>query len=355
MAQSLDRDEDVQKTTSAMESSGGQPFLSIPDAKTPWYLLGLEYSTSFAHWYEGPQGRRAVICAGGVDGKGFDADNCPVCAHVLDMYQEAKRMREDGDSAAADKLKNKANDLRAKGRVILKAIRGQYIVVKDKTGKHLEADFDTEAEENPAEIGLLSLTTAQWEGLIGLRNGENTPFIKSGSDLGNRVLWTKKERRKGRNTKYTQVVWGAEEEESEMPEIEIPEELAKLDLDQFGEIDEDEVLKVAEYLSGQDSEEPEEDEEVALEEDSEDEPDDDYLDDVESDEEEEDDEEENDEFKDDIPGEDDEEEEETPPKKKPAPKKSASEKKTPPKGKTATRNRASSKGSASKKSGKTRM
>jgi hypothetical protein len=269
------------------------------------------------------------------------------------MYQEAKRLREDGELAKADKLKNKANDLRAKGRVILKAVRGQYIMVKDKSGKHLEADFDLQADENPAEVGLLSLTTAQWEGLIGLRNGENTPFIKTGADLGKRVLWTKKERRKGRNTKYTQVVWGAEEEESDVPDIEIPEELANLDLDTFAEIDHDEVQKVAEYLTGQTSEEPEDDEEVELEDDSQEEPDDDYLDDVEGDDEEEE-SDETEEFEDDLPFEDDipydedeEEDEENQPKRKPAPPKAAK--------KLTTRPRPSTKGSTSKKSGKTRM
>lgn len=348
MARNLGNVEDVKKTKASMEQQGSNMYLSIPDTKTPWYLLGLDYIDFFCHWYDGPQGgTRAVVCAGGSEGSGFDTENCPICAYVLELYQEAKRLREEEqDEARAKVLKDKANRLRGKPQIVLKAIRGQYLLVKDeKTGKKVrEAYFqlDPEDEDSSVAVGLLSLSEAQWSGLTGMINGEATPFITSGDDLGNRVLFTKKERRSGKKTKYTAVVWGAESEETEMPEVEIPEELANLNLDSLGEIDHEEVSKVAAYLSGQSLEVPEEDEEVEMEDDSseEDEPDDSYLDDMEDDEEEASEEEDLDEddFEDDIPYDEEEEEEIVEEEVK---------KKTPPK-KTTTKRATTSKSTAKK-------
>lgn len=350
MAQSLGNDDDIRKTTSSMESSGESFFLSIPDAKTPWYLLGLEYTQYFQHWYDAGQGRRSVVCAGGVDGHGFATDDCPICAHVLELYQEGKRLREDGDEVRGNKLKERGSKLRAKGTVLLKAIRGMYLIERDpKTKKKRQiADFtiDPEDEDNSVEVGLLALTEAQWVGLTGLRNGEHTPFIKNGKDLVNRVLYTKKVRRKGKTSKYTAVEWGAEEEETEMPDVEIPEELANLDTDDYAKIDIDEVEKVAALLTGAGSEEPEDDEEVALDDDSEEDVDEGYLDDVEDDNDEE-----AEEFEDDLL---DDEEESNPTPRKVADTHSRSGKSSGTK-KGHSSSARSGKASSSKRSGKTRL
>jgi hypothetical protein len=144
MAKSLGKTEDIQQTSASMESGGASLFLTIPDAKTPWYLLGLEYVSFFSHWYEGPQGKRSVVCAGGAEGGGFATDDCLLCEHTLELYQEGKRLREEeNELAAGNKLKDKANDIRGKGAVVLKAVRGQYVLYKDSKGKKFtEADFE---------------------------------------------------------------------------------------------------------------------------------------------------------------------------------------------------------------------
>lgn len=345
MPRSLGNQEDVARTSKAAEGHGGQQFLSIPDAKTPWRLLSLDYADSFVHWVEVSGNRRPVRCGGGIEGEGFKPDDCPICQHMLGLYQDAKALRADGDEAKADKLKNHANEMRGQLQVVMKAIRGQYALMKDpKTKKKYRvADWDMEDSETNVEVGLLSLSKAQWEGLTGLIGGEDTPFIESPEDLLSHTLFTEKERRKGRTgAKYSAVVWGAEEEESEMPDIEIPEEVEKANLDDFCEIDREELAQVYQALSGQTIEDPEEDEEVEMEEDSDDDDvDEDYLSDVEGDDEAE-------EFEDDIPydedEEDEEDEEEEPPKKKPAPKKAPVKKPTPSKKPTSAR-----------KSGKTRL
>lgn len=342
MAKSLTNREDVESTSKAAEGGHASPFLSIPDTRTPWYLLGLDYADSFVHWVDTDQGRRAVRCGGGVEGEGFKPDKCPICEYMLELYQDAKALRADGEEAKADKLKNRANSLRGKLQVVMKAIRGQYALIKNaKTGKKSRvADWDTEDDDSNVEVGLLSLSKAQWEGLVGMINGEDTPFITEPEDLANRVLYTNKERRKGSSgMKYSAVVWGAEEEESDMPDVEIPKEVEEINLDDFCEIDTDELASVYTLLTGETVEEPDDDEEVELEDDSDDsDVDEDYLDDVESDDEEE--------FEDDVPYDEDEEEEE-PPKKAPA-KKPAAKKTTAKKPTTAKK-------APAKKSGKTRL
>lgn len=282
----LGKSEDIQDTSAALEGGGQSLFLSIPDSKTPWRLLELNYSNFFSHWYEGQQGRRSVVCAGGVDGKGFDTENCPICEHTLELYQEGKRLRDvEGKTDAGNRLKDRANNIRGKFTAVLKVIRGQYVLIKDAKGRKVtEADFELDPDnvDSTVEVGYLSLSEAQWLGLTGLINGEHSSFITDGADLGKHVLFTKKERRKGKTTKYTAVVWGAEEEEVEFPNIDIPNEIAEKNLDDFSTIDFDEVSKVAAFLTGQDSEDVEDDELVELEGDSED-LDESYLDDIEDD------------------------------------------------------------------------
>jgi hypothetical protein len=272
MAQSLGNAEDVKRTRDAAESGGESRFLKIPDAKTPWYLLGLEYASYFSHWVEIGGMRRPVVCAGGLEGKGFATDECPICAHTLDLYNEAKELESEGDKDAAGKVRQKANDIRAKLNVVMKAAKGQYVLIKTKTGKKRVADWDMEDSDSNVEVGLLNLSNAQWEGLTGMIGGEDTPFIESGEDLAKRVLWTKKESRKGKTGgKYSAVVWGAEEEEIDFPEeVEVDDELKEIDLDEFAKVNDEDIQKVMKFLTGEDSEDVDDDEEVDLEDDSDD-------------------------------------------------------------------------------------
>lgn len=343
---SLSRQEDVQATSKAMEQAPSW-FLGIPDKKTPWYFISLDYADGYVHWYDVGGNSRRVVCAGGLEGKGFATEECPICAYVLELYQEAKRLKEEGDEARSKQIKDRANRLHAKAEVQLKAIRGQRTLLKTKTGKEWIADWDMEDEESTAGVGVISLSESQWSGLTGMIKGEETQFIQEGDDLGKRILWTNKERRKGRTGgRYSAVVWSADEEETDMPDVEIPAELVELNLEENFTIDGEEIEKVYELLSGQQIEEPAEDEEVELEEDSEEEPANADLDDLPEDEDEEVEEEaeeeesEEDDFEDDIPGEE-EEEEETPPSKKKT--------SLPPRGKTTTKRTSATKPSTAAK------
>lgn len=309
---SLRNQEDIQSTQKSVEQAPSW-FLNIPDQKTPWYFISLDYADGFVHWYDAAGSSRRVVCAGGVEGKGFATDTCPICAHVLELYQEAKRLLEEGDESRSKQLKDRANRMRAKQEVHFKVIRGQRTLLKTKTGKEWVADFDVSDEDSTSGVGVISMSEAQFKGLIGLINGNGTEFIESGDDLGNRVLWTSKESRKGKTGgKYSAVVWSADEHTSEMPDVEIPQELLDMDLGSDFTIDSEEVEKVYSLVSGQAIESPEDDEDVDLDTDSEDLVEDSDLDDLDDDEDPDD-----DDFDDDLPeGFDDEEEE---PKSKSSP------------------------------------
>jgi hypothetical protein len=314
----LGREEDIEESRKAAEDAPSF-FVKIPDVKTPWILLDLAYSDSFVHWVDIGGRSQRVVCGGGVDGKGFDTDNCPLCALTLEMYQEAKELREGGEEAKADRIKNSANRLHGKFEAQFLAVRGQRIVVKTTKGKRYEADFDldSEDEDSTVEVGVLSLTENMYKGLTGLIKGEGTEFVKSGTDLGNRILWTVKEHKR-KQRKFKEVSWNADRKECEIPDVEIPEEI---DIETAFDIDMDEIDRVYSLLTGEASEEVGEDEEVDMEEDSEEEPDDSDLDEDEEDEEDEEilddveeDEEVEDDFEDDLPYEEEEEEEPEPKK-----------------------------------------
>ena len=264
----LGRQEDVRETRTAMEDGGSNIFLKIPDHKTPWYLISLDYSDGFVHWYDAGSGRRRVVCTGGLEGQGFAPDHCPICAYVLELYQEAKRLEQEGDTAHAKQLRDRANNLRGKSEVHIKAIRGQRVLVKTKTGKQYIPDFET-SDDSDAAVGILSLSKAQWTGLTDLFLSGDNPNITSGDDLANRVLWTSKESRKGSTgNKYSAVVWTADEHESDMPDVEIPESILEYDLGGGFEVVEGDVEKVFSLISGQSVETVDADEAVALETDS---------------------------------------------------------------------------------------
>ena len=265
---SLSKEEDIQSTRKAMEQEPSW-YLSIPDKKTPWYFINLDYADGFVHWYDSGGLARRVVCAGGLDGKGFATDDCSLCAYVLELYQEAKRLKEDGQTARATQMKDRANRLHGKAEVQFKVIRGQRTLMKTKDGKEWIADWDMEEEDSTAGTGIISMSEAQFDGFTGMIKGEHSTFIESGDDLGTRVMWTAKERRKRKGGgKYNAVVWSADEEESEIPDVVIEEELLEMDLGKNFVVDFDEVDKVYELVSGQQIEEPDEEEQVELEDDS---------------------------------------------------------------------------------------
>jgi len=313
---SLKRKEDVKASKEAAASESGRKFLKIPDMRTPWRLLSLDYEDGYIHWVD-VQGRKInVPCVGGVEGKGFDPDNCPICASTLQLYEDAKALKAEGKVKESKVLKSDANDMRAKYQALFIAVRGQKVLIKErgkdgKIRKAWAADFDASSEDSDVEVGILALSKSQFSNLIGLIGSEETPFIKTGSDLGNRVLWSKKSSKKGRSggNDYTEVTWTADPRPSETPKIEIPENVS---IEGYFDVDEKVLNKVVSYLTGEETTDIPEDDAVDAESDEESV----ETKSVESDVAEDDDFPEDDEnFDDDIPWGDEAEEEEEKPKK----------------------------------------
>ena len=287
MAKSLRRDEDRQKSKAALEGGQSKNFLKIPEKKTPWYFLSLDYQDGHIHWADTGNGTTVVACAGDLEDNGFAPEKCPLCKLALEYYNEGKRLRKKGKIKEADELKNMGNQVRAKYQANFVAIRGERIPQKTRDGKKkYVADFDLNSkdEESSVAVGIMSLSGAQFNKLDALTDDDGVPQVKSGDDLGNRVIWTRKEKGSGR---YKEVYISADEHESDPPDVEWSWE--DYDITSDFEVDEDKLHKAYEFMSGQ-AIEDEEGDEVEEEEDDEveeEDVDDDFLDDVEEEEEEE--------------------------------------------------------------------
>ena len=257
---SLGSQDDVAASRKAAEQSDGTSYLKIPDKRTPWYLLSLDFVDGFTHFYEGANGRVSTVsCGGGEDGKGFAVDECPLCALMLERYQRAKQLGEKKGAA----IKKSANDIRASYQAKFVAIRGDALV-NEVDGRRVYTPtfvIDDDDEESTVAIGVLSLSQAQFTGLTDMIEDEDIPWIKSGDDLGNRVIWTTK-RKKNKKSRYKEVFWSAAKKRSDTPEAEIPEDI---DFDKEFVIDEEALNKAYEIITGKRSNKVADDEEVEVE------------------------------------------------------------------------------------------
>lgn len=284
MKRTLERDEDIRASQQATEGTSGFARLKIPERKTPWYILDLNYVDGHVHYVEFPDGsKRRIKCLGDDTSGGFAPDDCPICAYTLALYQKAKALRNEGMTSRADKLKKKANDMRGSYEAHFVAVRGALLMQRVNGKKVWTADFDFGEDledEDRAQLGILSLTAAQFNGLVEMVRDEQYPFIKGGADLGNRVLFTKKEASSRQNSSFKIVKWSAAKEQSDPPELPEGTNLEEMfDLESHFKKDEDIVNKAYDLLSGvvssgDDAEEDEEEGVVS----SADEPDEAFLD-----------------------------------------------------------------------------
>jgi hypothetical protein len=319
---SLQSKDDVRQSQTATESGGKSNRLPIPDQKTPWYLLSLDYADGFVHYVKTADDRTMrAVCGGGPDAGGLATDDCPVCDTVMRVYKEGKRLRGLDDSDAkkrGEELKNIGNRNRGKYEAHFLAIRGvrrKYPGKKEWVADFELPDDDEEQEENPVAVGVLSLTHNQFNRLVSTIDDDNFSFIKGGEDLVNRILWSHKEKKSGN---FKEVFWTPDPHQSDAPEV--PSEmLDELDISADFEIDLDRLEQAAELVAAEAfGEEDDEEEEIDAgvvelsddELDDEDPSDDEDVDPA-------------DDFEDDIPGEDnlsdveDDEEEESVAKPKP--------------------------------------
>lgn len=194
---SVENDEVLDETNSGFNSKGGGKNIKIPEGKTPIYILESDYHDGYVHYVRGPDGKpMRVVCAGGIEGKGFKPDNCKICKETLELYQQAKALEADGDKHGAADLRKKAGNIRASYNAEFIVVVGEMMLVRGKDGKKVKVpDF----ENDSVKVGVLTMTEKQYKDFTGLRNNEIYPFIKTGKDLTNRVFVLDKQKRDGKS------------------------------------------------------------------------------------------------------------------------------------------------------------
>lgn len=243
MAKQLDNEKDLEESRKATEG-GNSNFIKIETGLTPIYIMSKNYEEGFAHWVQlpGHSKKSKVSCKGGLAGKGFAIDICPICDEVLRLFNEGKEYRANDDEAEADALKKKGNENKARYSVELIVAKGELVNVR-KNGKVIkEADFTTE----DSKVGVLALSEAQFHSLLDLKGSEDYPFIKTFKDLYNRIIVIDKKKR-GKDIMES-VVWKPMSKPSEPPDLEWNEEDFNIAAD--FEIDETKIKQVMKYLVG---------------------------------------------------------------------------------------------------------
>ena len=282
MSKQLDNDQDVKQSLDSMESDGKT--LKIKEGRTPVYILDSTYEDGYIHWIGG----KRIVCAGGLEGRGWAPDVCACCKKVEAAFKKAKQL-EGKSKKAAEKTRGTARGARAKYEAQFLAAVGELVVMKDpKTGnKRKVPDFDE------ARVGILPFTAKQFEDFTGLRSNENFPQIEGPEDLLNRVIILDKKKRG--ESKYPTIEYIPAKSPSDPPEIEYDRD--EFDLAESFIIDEEAVINGAklfdapavrtEDVDSNDDEEENVDNYEADEDDfdeddidTEDDVDDDFLDDV---------------------------------------------------------------------------
>lgn len=273
MGKSLTNEEDVAQSQQMAEGQGGgSNFLKIPEKRTPFYILTPDYVDGWVHWVTIGKGQRhKVVCGGGPEGHGMDTQNCAICDRTMSLYKEAKELRENpkaGNDAKtrAGVLKEMASAMKAKYEchlIVAQGIALQKKVTKGgKTTYEYEADFPSgegDGEES-MKVGILSLTNSQMLELMNLVGNSKYPFMKSGKDRLNRVIWSVRGKNESGNAK---VFWVPESTQSDAPADE--EAWKEIDTSKDFDIDTANIEKTYALLTGEGAEEEEDEGDVKLE------------------------------------------------------------------------------------------
>jgi hypothetical protein len=249
MSESLSNKKDIQDTRKLFEnnSMGG---ISIPKEKTPWFFLSPDYKSVYRHWLHLSNGNVIPVpCEGSKEGRGFAPNECRYCKRTLELYNKAKAAKQHGNVKKEKMFREAGNSLRASFSALFHAVKGNRILERVKTEggykKLWQATFEdiegSEDEEGDAiEVGILALSKAQFENFTDLIGNPDLPYITTGDDLCNRVIWTQK-KKKGKK-KFPEVIWSADKKTREAPDVEIPED--QKDLEEFVKMTKEEFEKV---------------------------------------------------------------------------------------------------------------
>jgi hypothetical protein len=226
MPKNLLSEEDVQSTIDSMGGSTSKVFKFDENKHTPVFLMCSRYQSGHVHYVELPGGGcQRIVCAS----EKFDPTSCKLDGICLENYREAKRLESDGDPVAGKRLRDATNKMRRVFAAEFIAVKGEMITTKDsKTGKKTEvADFED------GEVGILSLSEAQFQDFTGLVNSAEYPYMKSFADLFNRAIIVDKRKREkaGKKALYPTTKFIPSANTSPKPKIEYNEDEFNLDSD----------------------------------------------------------------------------------------------------------------------------
>lgn len=257
-------EDDVRASQEATASESD--YIKIKEGeRAPIYFMGSEFSDGFEHWVHLGGNTTRIACAGGVDGNGYAADECPLCKVAQDHYNSSKKLATAGKTAAAKREKDLGNDVRAKYAMYFIAAKGERNVVKlQGKEKKFKIEFDN------AQLGYLAMTKNQRDTFQACKS--KFDYITSNSDLFNRYIVMDKQKRG--DDAYATIEFTPATKPTARPELDIPD---TMDLDSLFEVDLPEIKKLAKaYLSGE-SDDDSDDSGVDLEDDDDESSDDDDL------------------------------------------------------------------------------
>ena len=291
-AKDFTNEEDVKESQLATQTSSN--FIKIREGEqAPIYFMDSKFEDGFEHWVNLGDQITRIPCAGGTEGGGYAADECPLCKIAQDHFNSAKKYASAGKKSAASTEKRLGSAIKGKYAIYFIAAKGERNVVKlQGKKKKYKTEFDN------AQIGFLALTKAQRDNLHACRS--KYEYITSNKDLFNRYIVFDKQKRN--EDEWATIEFIPATKPTPKPDLEVPDEL---DLDSLFAVDASEIKKLAKaYLAGA----TEEDDDSGVEAEDDEDVEDDSIDELDSDDDEEEAEEESD---------DDEEDEEDAPAPKP--------------------------------------
>lgn len=249
MSKDLHSREDVKASKIATKDGGN--LIKIGEGKTPIYIMSSKYEDGYAHYVKLPNGDIVrVACGGGVEGKGYLPDACPICKINKSGYNEARELKEAGRIEKSKILKEHLRRQRGGYELYFIAAEGELTVDKIVKGKkRLKVDF------SDARIGKLKLSAKQKDDLWAVFQGGAFSYISSVKDILNRYIIFDK-RKRGEDD-FATIEYHPAKVPTTKPKIKITaEDKEGLDLSVEFAIDMKELKKVASaLLEGEDADE----------------------------------------------------------------------------------------------------
>jgi len=131
-------DSDDRKNTRDSKSSGGGNNLTLDEGHNFIILLQEDYEEGYVHWIKIAGKNMKRTCAAGLEAKGWDPEECSLCALALELFDMKKAAALEGDKLLAKDYNEKGNDIRAGYSAIFQAVKFKSVLerIKDKkTGK----------------------------------------------------------------------------------------------------------------------------------------------------------------------------------------------------------------------------